>query len=483
MSEATNEELIDIAYDDTAPLMLYEKLWRFGRYLFVSAWDKESNPFPLYGLWAGSYDLPWNCHVCNINVEMIYWHVLCGDMAFCLKNLIHYFYEKIDCCRDNAQKLFGCRGIYVPTYSTPETMDGKNLTPPTPILPVTLNWISGAGWLSNHFYQYYIYTHDTETLNSEIIPFMIETAKFYEDYILFDENGKCKFSPSVSPENTPKNLIKDKNVSSLGHPCPVTVNSTMDIAVLKDFMTHFMELISLPECTVAIDDESLKKWSKILSEIPDYMINEDGAVKEWMSNDLDDNYDHRHFSHLFPIFPGDEISKTSSGGIYDSFRKAAEMRLAKAQSGWSFAFLACFWTRYGQGNRALDNLATMIKGCLLDNFFTLHNDWRHMGASIVVDSICPVQLDALMGSVSAIQDMILQYNKQSLFILPALPDAFTCINAHGLRIPEGKVDIMYDKGTTEVAVLADHDCELTVHYNSFVIPLSLKKGQIESVRF
>lgn len=480
--ELTNEELIDEAYEDTASNTLYEKLWRFGRYLFVSAWTEESNPFPLYGLWAGTYDLPWNCHVCNENVEVIYWHVLSGDMAGCIKNLIRYYYNKLDGCRENAKNLFGCRGIYIPTYTTPETMDGQNLTPPTPTVPVTLNWISGAGWLSLHFYQYYLYTHDVETLNSKIIPFMIEAARFYEDYLCYDESGKCKIYPSVSPENTPLNLMHDKRISNLGHPCPVTVNSTMDIAVMKNLFTHLIELVSLPECEVEIDSESIEIWKKILAAIPDYMINSDGAIKEWMHEDLLDNYDHRHFSHLFPIFPGDEISMASPKEIYEAFREAAERRLVKSQSGWSFPHLACIRTRFGNGNGALESLATMIKGCLLDNFFTLHNDWRHMGASMVIDFMTPIQLDALMGSVSAIQDMIMQYNKGDLFILPARPDQFEKINARGLKIPEGKISISY-ADNIDITISAERNSDLTLHYNGQKKGLSLKSGETVTIKF
>ncbi|MBR2335945.1 MAG: glycoside hydrolase N-terminal domain-containing protein [Clostridia bacterium] len=482
-SNLSNEELLDIAYEDTAPLMLYEKLWRFGRYLFVSAWNKDSNPFPLYGLWAGTYDLPWNCHVCNENVEMLYWHVLSGDLAECLKNLIHYYYEKLDECRDNAKKLFGFNGIYIPTYTTPETLDGQNLTPPTPTVPVTLNWISGAGWLSLHFYQYYLYTHDKETLNSEIIPFMLGAAEFYEDYLLYDKNGKCKISPSISPENTPANLLHNADFNNIDHPCPVTVNSTMDMAILKNFMTHLLELVSLPECEIDLDSENITKWQNILSAIPEYMVNRDGAIKEWLDDSLEDNYEHRHFSHLFPIFPGNEISPSSPQHIIDAFFEAADRRLVKSQSGWSFAHLACIWTRFGQGNRALESLATMAKSCIIDNFFTLHNDWRHMGASMLIDFMTPVQLDALMGTVNAIQDMLVQYNKGALFILPARPDAFNSIRCRGIKIPDGKVDVIYHGGKTEVSIMAERDVTLAVYCNNERVTCNILQGQIIKLNF
>ena len=468
----SNEELLDEAYEDTASVALYEKLWRFGRYLFISSYSKESNPFPLYGLWAGAYNLPWNCHVCNENVEMIYWHVLSGGLAESLKNLIDYYFEKLPDCKINAQRLFGCRGIYVPVYTTPETMDGRNLTPPTPTVPITLNWISGAGWLSLHFYQYFIYTKDAETLNSKIIPFMVEAARFYRDYIRYGENREMRIYPSVSPENIP-----------IGHPGHETENATMDFAIMKGLFSHLFELLSLPESTCEVDSSELEAWKEIESNIPPYMTNDDGSAKEWMHKDLIDNHDHRHFSHIFPLFPGDEISLASHKELLSPFRKAAELRLIKSQSGWSFAHLASIRAKLGQGDKALSSLATMAKSCLLDNFFTLHNDWRHMGASMVIDFMTPIQLDALMGSVNVIQDMIFQYGNNSLIILPALPAQFEHVSARGLRFPDGTVSVHLENGAVEVEVTADSDCSLPLIFKHNKIMLDLVAGEKKSIHF
>ena len=105
-----------------------------------------------------------------------------------------------------------------------------------------------------------------------------------------------------------------------------------------------------------------------------------------------------------------------------------------------------------------------------------------MGASMVIDFMTPIQLDALMGSVSAIQDMIMQYNKGNVFILPARPDRFEKINARGLKIPEGKISISYVDGV-DVTISAERDCDLTLYYNSQKKALSLKSGETEKIKF
>lgn len=476
----SNRDLLDIAYEDAAPLALFEKLWRFARYLFFSGTAKGGNPFSLYGIWFGDYHLCWSSNVCNENIEMIYWHTLTGGMADHLEDFIHYFYKKIPDCQRLAKQMFGCRGIFLPAYTHPETIDGRNDTEISPTVPVICNWIAGAGWVSLHFYQYYLYTHDTALLNSEILPYMIETARFYADYVVFSQNGKIRVYPSVSPENTPGNLMPCHFSEDFGHVCPVTENATMDLAVIKSLLTHLLSLFDDSACKVRVPEEERAKWSEILKSIPEYIINTDGAIQEWTTPKLTDFYPHRHFSHIFPLFPGDEISLDSDPRIVEAFRRAIELRPHGAQSGWSFAHVAEIWERLGDGEKALENLNFLIKGCVLDNFFTLHNDWRHMGASVVMDHVYPVQLDALMGYASAIQDMVLQYHNGHVFVLPALPKAFSnYIRASNLHIPEGTVSVFLENGTVTVRLILSKPCKLSLHLSDRIIPIQADSEQSE----
>ena len=458
----TNEELLDEAYDDEASNAFLEKLWRFGRYLFISAMHVNANPFPLYGLWPGANNLPWTAHVCNENVQCMYWHTLTGNLSESIKNLIDYYYKKMPDMKKNAEKLFGCRGIFVPVYSFPETLDGVDYAPPYPIVPVILNWISGAAWLSKHFYDYFVYTKDEATLNEKIIPFMIETANFYEDYITYDKSGKMRIYPSVSPENSPGNLVKLNKLGALGHPCPAVENSTMDFALMKELLGNLIKIVESGYCRKDISKVSTEKWKKLTEEIPEYEINEDGAIKEWISEKFSDNYDHRHFSHLYPVFPGTEVTTENNPSLIKAFKKAGDMRISGAMAGWSFPHLGLIQARFKDGNKALSNIITMAKGIVLDNFFTLHNDWRHMGMGINVDHMTPVQLDALMGTVALIQDMLFQYKDSTIHILPAKPDRMKYIKAEGLTFPGGKVSFELNEGKLHFSVTAHEKTDISV---------------------
>jgi alpha-L-fucosidase 2 len=182
----------------------------------------------------------------------------------------------------------------------------------------------------------------------------------------------------------------------------------------------------------------------MLSRIPEYEINEDGAVKEWMHDFFTDNYHHRHESHIYPIFPGIEVTRDNNPDLFEGFARAVEKRLVvglKEQSGWSLAHMANNYARMGEGNLALDCLETLSRSCVLNNFYTSHNDWRGMGIGVDFPW-APIQVDANMGWCSAINEMLLFSVPGTLSILPALPDKWK----------KGKVTNLLARGAIKVSI-------------------------------
>lgn len=154
--DSCNEDLLLEGYEGEAPNALIERLWRFGRYLFISGTHEEGMPFALYGLWGGDYALPWSHHMANENIQMTYWHCLSGGLGYAMKGFARYYTDLMDDFRTSARNLFGCRGICVSAGTTP------GLGIPNQVVPVIVNWISGGGWLAQHLYDYYLYTGDVE---------------------------------------------------------------------------------------------------------------------------------------------------------------------------------------------------------------------------------------------------------------------------------------------------------------------------------
>ncbi|MEI7024259.1 glycosyl hydrolase family 95 catalytic domain-containing protein [Paenibacillus sp. y28] len=452
---ASNEEMLLEAYEGELPSGMAETLWAYGRYLFISGTHEEGLPFGLYGLWCGDYKAVWSHYMANENVQMMYWHAAVGGLTSLVPALLQYYEERMEQFRDNARKLYNCRGIFIPAGTTPGN------AAPFQIVPVILHWTGAAGWLARHFYEYYQFTGDMDFLRKRALPFMREATVFYEDFLVLGPDGKYISYPSVSPENTPQNFIAEEGrFGQMAHAMPTAVNALLDFAILKELLTQLIE----GSLAAGEDVADIAKWREMLTRIPVYEINADGAVKEWLHPDFTDRYRHRHISHIYPVFPAHEVTKASDPGLFRAFAGAVTQRLVTGigdQTAWSFAHLANIYARLGDGDQALECLALLARSCLLPNYYTLHNDWRGMGISLSYGR-APVQMDANLGWVSAVQELLLYVTPDHVKVLPAVPKAWKKGVAEGLRFCSGSIAFSWDLelGWLEAELKADRPTDL-----------------------
>jgi len=433
--EADNEYLLLDAYGGGADQALYEKLFDYGKYLLMASSRPGGLPANLQGVWNGDYAPAWSsAFFANENIQMNYWQALPGNMAETLLPLFDFLESLLPDMRENAAKFYGCRGILAPLFASPDSGLKKNLQ------PHVLYWTAGAGWLAQHFYDYYLYTGDLEFLRNRAVPFMKECALFYEDFLIRGPDGRYMFAPSNSPENRANGSFEGAGELS------VCLNATMDYAVAKEVLTHLCRACRL----LGIEGDAVPRWEAMAAEMPPYEVNEDGALREWMHPDFLDNYRHRHLSHLYPLFPGYEITEESSPQLFAACREAVRRRLViglKDQTGWSLAHMANLYARMGMGDEALECLNLLVRSCLGDNLFTYHNDWRKQGMTMdmVWGKSAPFQIDANMGIVSAILEMLVFSSPGWIKLLPALPAAW----------PKGEADGLLCRGGVEVSVKWD----------------------------
>ncbi|TDQ38320.1 glycosyl hydrolase family 95 catalytic domain-containing protein [Aureibacillus halotolerans] len=459
----STEELLLKAYQGEAPLELIEKMWSFGRYLFISGTYTAGQPFGMYGLWGGDYRLMW-CHsMANENIQMMYWHTTVGGLVELLPSMFGRYEDLLEDFRGNARKLYGCRGIYTPAGTTP------GIGVPNQIVPVIMNWTGAAGWLAQHFYEYALFTGDEVFLKERALPFMREAALFYEDFLL-EKDGELIVMPSVSPENTPSNYMPTGG-ESLAHPMPTTVNATMDVAIIKELLSHLIEAY---ERTGEEGDDSTR-WRQMLARLPAYTTNKDGPLKEWLHNDFEDRYAHRHLSHLYPLFPGKECTKKETPDLFDAIQTAVEKRELGAQTGWSLVHMASVYARLFDGEKALQSLDLLLRSCVLGNLFTLHNDWRRMGVSMDI-STAPVQMDANAGFVNAVQEMLLYVSQTLVHILPALPEKWAQGEVKDFRYSEGRVSFSWNRlrKTFAADIVADRETHVTLQLPEWVSDVQLE---------
>lgn len=406
--DTPNEYLLLDAYQNPASPELVQRLADYGRYLLISSTRPGGYPANLQGIWNGDVIPPWAGFLGNNeNLQMNYWQALPGDLEDSMMNFFDYFDSKLDDFRYNAKQLFGCRGIFIPPFMSPESGVLRHTA------PHVIHWTDAAGWLASYYYDYYLFTGDEEFLKNRAIPFMKEVALFYEDYIVKGPDGKNMFFPGSSPENYPTS-IKER--------VKVHMNATISYAVSKENFSHLVEACE----RLGIEQEGVARWKKQLADMPDYQINEDGAIREWMHPDFTDCYEHRHQSHIYPLFPGTEITAESNPEMYEACRVAIEKRLViglSSQTGWSLAHMANVYARLGDGERAKDALDILARCCLGQNLFTYHNDWRNMGVTVKLTygRTSPFQMDANFGIPAAVMEMLCGSTSDMLRILPALP--------------------------------------------------------------
>jgi alpha-L-fucosidase 2 len=443
----SNEELLLDAYQGDASLALTEKMWSYGRYLLISSSREGGQPCHLLGLWCGEYIGFWAFNMANENLQMIYWQALSGGMPETHIPMFDYYDRMKDDFRENAQKLFGCRGICIPAVTTPPSGLHKI------VYPHILYWTGAAGWIAQHYYDYYLYTGDKQFLKERALPFLRETALFYEDFFTVGEDGYFVSSPSNSPENNPAEYWDG---SGMAQQMETTMNATMDFALAKEVLSHLIEGAGV---TGEYADE-ISTWKGMLERIPPYQINEDGAVREWMHPFFSDNYHHRHQSHIYPVFPGTEVSREVDPDLFGAFETAIHKRLEIGigeQTGWSLAHMSNVYARMNDGDSALECLNLLSRSCIKNNFFTTHNDWRGMGIGLEMEW-APFQIDANMGWSAAVQEMLLFSVPGRIKVLPALPAAWSAGSVCGLFARGGvKVSIEWNESEVSVELLSKTD--------------------------
>ncbi|MCD9855214.1 glycoside hydrolase family 95 protein [Epilithonimonas sp. JDS] len=403
--------------------------YQFGRYLLISSSQPGGQPANLQGIWNNSNKPAWDSkYTININTEMNYWPAEKTNLPEMHEPLIQMVKDLSVTGAETAKVMYKSRG-WVAHHNT----DIWRITGVVDFANAG-QWPMGSAWLSQHLWEKYLYSGDKNYLKS-IYPILKSATQFYEDFLIEEPTHQWLVaSPSMSPENIP---LGNKGSA-------LAAGNTMDNQLMFDLFSKTKKAAQI----LNIDSDKITVWNTIISKLPPMKIGRYGQLQEWMEDWDNPEDNHRHVSHLYGLFPGNQINPVTTPELFDA-SKTVLLHRGDVSTGWSMGWKINLWAKLLDGNHANKLIKDQLT--LVDK-----DGWNKNGGTYpnLFDAHPPFQIDGNFGCTSGITEMLLQTQNGRIDILPALPDEWENGNISGLKTYGGfEVSIIWkDSQATEVVI-------------------------------
>lgn len=401
---------INYAYLETktneVPLSLVESMYVYGKHLFACSFGNKISPS---GLFNGDYKAYRSTTENYVSLQRMLDFCFKSGLAKDIMPIFNKIYDNLDDYKKNSTRLFGCKGIFIPSLEAPESG-----LPGSTVPGVIMNY-NVASYITAMIYQYYLHTEDVEFLKEKGYEIVEEAGYFYEDFMSINKSTKkLETTFGYSPYNTPSNVKTDDSFS-------IASNCTADFVCAKYV---FSTLVALSKVLFK-DDEEISRWQKLLDSVPDIEIDRNGYIKEYNSNAFETNHSSPYIPHLFPYNIGlkpFESTKEFEDIVSNSIKYRYINSFGKFNSGnlcdMSTALATC-----GDSVNSYEIIKTMLKTFLTSNLILSSGDNSGMGIA-EYEPYTSFEIDKNIGFCNALQNMFINSGKDSITLFNALPSEF-----------------------------------------------------------
>ena len=419
---------------------------QFARYLMISCSRPGTQAANLQGIWNDKIEPPWGSkYTANINLQMNYWLPDPANLGECMEPLIRLVEDVSQTGREIATVHYGARG-WVLHHNT----DLWRAAGPIDGAQWGL-WPMGGAWLCVQLWDHAVFGGRPAELVRRIYPLIAGAVRFVLDILVTLPGTEFLVtSPSVSPENHHP------------HGSSLCAGPAMDRQIIRDLIDAF----EAAAAQLNIDNALVEEARRARQRLPSDRVGGAGQLQEWL-----DDWDmaapeihHRHVSHLYGLYPSQQIHPDRTPGLTQAAQRSLEIRGDDA-TGWGIGWRINLWARLRDGDHAHGLVQRLLSpDRTYPNMFDAHP---------------PFQIDGNFGGAAGILEMLVQSDEESVHLLPALPRAWPDGRLHGVRC-RGALTVDLDWRNSQLSsctIVSERDRQLMVRSGQTSVMAELVAGQ------